>query len=48
MKGYVYSANFNYDDTIEFTAVVKNTPANRALIEEWLEEDTEIKVQEDN
>lgn len=48
MKGYVYSANFSYDDTIEFTAVVKNTPENKALIEKWLDEDTDIKVQEDN
>lgn len=48
MKGYVYGANFRHVDTIEFTVVVKNTPANRALIEEWIDEDTDIKVQEDN
>lgn len=48
MKGYVYNANFCYEDTIEVTVVVKNTPENKVLIETWLDEDTDIKVQEDN
>lgn len=48
MKGYAYNANSSYDDTIEVTVVVKSTPSNKALVEKWLDEDSEITVQEDN